>query len=63
LFIDFYIHLHVVRKPDLHQENFETATKINKEPVIIFGAGNTGQAILKTILYDQHSLIGKLLVL
>ncbi len=32
---------------------FDTAIRINSEPVIIFGAGNIGQAALKTILLDK----------
>ena len=32
---------------------FDTAIRINSEPVIIFGAGNIGQATLKTLLLDR----------
>src|SRR6478735_4624647 len=56
LFIDFFISICMLSGCRIFiKKIFETATKINKEPVIIFGAGNTGQAILKTILYDQLS--------
>ncbi len=56
LFIDFFISICMLSGSRIFiKKIFETATKINKEPVIIFGAGNMGQAILKTILYDQFS--------
>ena len=34
---------------------FDTALKMNSEPVIIFGAGDLGKAALKTILHDEFS--------
>jgi FlaA1/EpsC-like NDP-sugar epimerase len=56
LFIDFFISICMLSGCRIFiKKIFETATKINKEPVIIFGAGNMGQAILKTIVYDQFS--------
>jgi len=56
LFIDFFISTCMLSGCRIFiKKIFETATKINREPVIIFGAGNMGQAILKTILYDHFS--------
>jgi len=56
LFIDFFISICMLSGCRIFiKKIFETAAKINREPVIIFGAGNMGQAILKTILYDQLS--------
>ncbi|HEY6978646.1 MAG TPA: nucleoside-diphosphate sugar epimerase/dehydratase [Chitinophagaceae bacterium] len=56
LFIDFFISICMLSGSRIFiKKIFETATKINKEPVIIFGADYMGQAILKTILYDQLS--------